>query len=109
MSTTVHAPAVVDLAAERERRINARADAFHRTIPFVARDGVVSVANLQRAYEQSLARRREQYGPAASTLMAADYLAGCGDPRRLERWLMARPPQERAAILAHLRSNVCKD
>jgi hypothetical protein len=39
---------------------------------------------------------------AASTLMAAEYLAGQGDARALAEWLRQRPEDERRAIVRHL-------
>jgi hypothetical protein len=79
------------------------------SIPIVGQHGMPSAAALQREYERAIADRRARYGPAIARLRTAEHLARCGDRERLKQWLIARPPQERAAILAYLRGKVSKD
>lgn len=71
-------------------------------IRLVADSGVPTAGELQAEYERAIRRRRDQHGAARSTLMAGEFLART-DPRRLETWLMAHSPTERAGIVAHLR------
>ena len=72
-------------------------------IPIVAIHGVASAAALQRAYEASIQRQRELYGPAKSTLDAADYLIDGKRPiSELRAWLNGRSARDVAAIQEHI-------
>jgi hypothetical protein len=70
-------------------------------IPIVAHHGVSSAARLQAEYDQAIARRRERYGPAASTLMAVDYLLKQDDPQKLQNFITKHPPSEAEEIIAY--------
>jgi hypothetical protein len=106
----LEAMAPAELSADQAQRIIAAAITLVpkperpslEYIPLVANNGVPSAEELQRVYERTIERRRAQYGPAVSTLGAAEYLQKQDDPDRFRRWLAEHSPRERAAICAHL-------
>jgi hypothetical protein len=53
-------------------------------------------------YEAAIARQRAKYGPAESTLQAAEFLLQTGDVKPFEKWLLAHFEDERAGIVKHL-------
>jgi hypothetical protein len=65
-----------------------------------SRDGVASTAQMQRAYDRTLAERFRHRLPA-STGDALDYVLAQNDPQRLRQFLAARTPQERELMKAH--------
>jgi len=70
-------------------------------IPIIAHHGVSSAARLQAEHEQAIARRRERYGPAASTLMTLDYLLKEDDQQKLQDFITEHPPSEAKEIIAY--------
>jgi hypothetical protein len=72
-------------------------------ILIVAHHGVPSGEQLQAEYEQTIRRQHDRYGPAKSTLIAAELLMQQNDPKRLDAWLLDHSRAERAAIVARIR------
>jgi hypothetical protein len=72
------------------------------TLRIVARDGVATAGELQADYEASLARQRELYGPAASTIDAFWFLVQMNDSERLKAWLDRHSESEKAYLLGLL-------
>jgi hypothetical protein len=72
-------------------------------ILLISTDGVPSAEALQRVYERKIAERRAIYGPAISTLRAAQYPVQQGDPGRLRSWLLKHDECTRVGIIKHLR------
>ena len=70
--------------------------------PLVRTHGVPSASQLQAEYEARIAQRRARYGPAVSTLRAAEYLLQLGDSKRWRAWLAEHSPAEREGIAQHL-------
>lgn len=70
-------------------------------IPIVKYEGVPSAEVLQREYEQAVARA-QRGEPAASTLMAAEYLLKQGDLQRLKDWMDEHSLEIQAVIVKHL-------
>jgi hypothetical protein len=92
--------------ADAQRRRQTRQPEKLARIPLVDQDGgrnVPSAAALQRVYEDTIAKQRAEHGPAASTLMAADFLFRLGDPKRLCAWLAGHSAAEREAIRQYLK------
>jgi hypothetical protein len=73
--------------------------------PLVRENGVPSASALQREYERTIAAARARYGPAESTLQAAEYLLRLGNAERWRAWLGEHSPAEREAIAQHLKAN----
>jgi hypothetical protein len=65
----------------------------------VSRDGVASTAQMQRAYDRTLAERFHPHLPA-STVDALHHVLAQNDPLRLRQFLAARTPQERELMKA---------
>jgi hypothetical protein len=68
----------------------------------VSRDGVASTAQMQRAYDRTLARLFD-HRPPTSTVDALHYILRQNDPERLRRFIAARRTQTRNQIRAHLK------
>jgi hypothetical protein len=80
--------------------------------PRVEQDGVRTVpsaAALQRVYEDTIAKQRAEHGPAASTLMAADFLFKLGDRKRLKQWLAGRSAEEKRQLYEYLKKKITSD
>jgi hypothetical protein len=63
-----------------------------------ASGSVASAAELQRNCDRSIKQARIDGGPAASTIMALEYLIAQNDPAGLRTWLAKRPGEERRAL-----------
>ena len=84
-----------------------RAAEFDNDITLVARNGVASAAQLQRAYQQAIQRQRDQYGPAQSTLMAVDCLLKRDDRQALQDFIAEHRPSQAKDIIAYARGRTC--
>jgi hypothetical protein len=91
-----------------QQDINRRAREFHQHVPLVGPDlngrlHVCSEAAMQREHERIIERQRELYGPAARTLMAAEWLAAYCDAGRFREWLDRHSADDALAIVQRLK------
>jgi hypothetical protein len=84
---------------------DARARPANEPYHLVSRDGVACTAQMQRAYDSTLAERFQHHLPA-STIEALNFVVRQNDPKRLRQFLAGRTVHELRLMRVHVNAKM---